>query len=92
MAIPDPISGLRKRGELQGQAEPTPKYNSDETKFTIAGGKGGSPSFHGIIDEVRISNVARYTKDFTPKKRFENDENTLALYHFDQASGTVLKD
>eukprot|EP00913_Durusdinium_trenchii_P028382 g26610.t1 len=49
-------------------------------------------SFQGIIDEVRISNVARYTKNFTPEKRFKNDKHTLALYHFDEGSGTVLKD
>ncbi len=48
--------------------------------------------FHGIIDEVRISNIARYDKDFTPAKRFEADKNTLALYHFDSGSGDVLKD
>ncbi|WP_298866587.1 LamG-like jellyroll fold domain-containing protein [uncultured Gimesia sp.] len=52
-----------------------------------------APSFfHGIIDEVRISNIARYTKDFTPTKRFETDKNTMALYHFDEGSGDVLKD
>ncbi len=48
--------------------------------------------FHGIIDEVRISNVARYDQDFTPARRFENDDQTLALYHFDEAKGDVLKD
>lgn len=48
--------------------------------------------FNGIIDEVRISNVARYSEDFKPEKRFEPDEHTLALYHFDEGSGTVLKD
>ena len=30
-------------------------------------------SFHGIIGEVRISNIARYTEDFTPQRRFEPD-------------------
>jgi len=48
--------------------------------------------FKGILDEVRISNTARYTKDFTPDKRFNNDKNTLALYHFDEGGGDVLKD
>jgi len=48
--------------------------------------------FKGIIDEVRISNIARYTKDFTPAKRFKTDKNTMALYHFDEAKGDVLKD
>ena len=52
----------------------------------------GSPGFHGIIDEVRISNTARYSEDFTPQRRFEPDEHTMALYHFDEGSGDVLKD
>ena len=46
--------------------------------------------FNGIIDEVRISNIARYTKDFTPTKHFETDKHTMALYHFDEAKGDVL--
>jgi len=41
-------------------------------------------SFHGWIDEVRISSVARYTKNFSPVLNpFETDDNTLALYHLD---------
>ena len=52
----------------------------------------GSGVFHGIIDEVRISNVARYTEDFTPAKRFEPDEHTVALYHFDEGAGDILID
>ena len=48
--------------------------------------------FNGCIDEVRISNIARYTEDFTPPEtRFEPDEHTLALYHFDdiETPGTL---
>lgn len=52
----------------------------------------GKTYFNGIIDEIRISNIARYSKDFTPTKRFENDEHTMALYHFDEGKGDVLKD
>lgn len=48
--------------------------------------------FVGIIDEVRFSKVARYAKDFTPQKRFEPDGDTLALYHFDEGHGTILRD
>ena len=44
------------------------------------------------MDEVRFSKIARYTKDFTPAKRFEPDEHTMALYHFDSGSGNILKD
>ena len=48
--------------------------------------------FEGMIDEVRVSNVARYTEDFTPAARFEPDEHTLALYHFDEGQGDTLID
>ncbi|HWA97405.1 MAG TPA: SUMF1/EgtB/PvdO family nonheme iron enzyme [Pirellulales bacterium] len=48
--------------------------------------------FDGTIDEVRISNVARYTSDFTPAARFDPDDQTEVLYHFDEGSGTVARD
>ncbi len=48
--------------------------------------------FDGLIDEVRISKVARYDTDFTPADRFENDAGTWALYHFDEGTGDVLND
>ena len=60
--------------------------------FRIGCHKEGHGFFPGIIDEVRISNTARYTKDFTPVKRFKTDEHTMALYHFDEGKGDVLKD
>ena len=52
----------------------------------------GQQAFWGIVDEVRISNVARYTEDFTAGRRFEPDEHTVALFHFDEGSGDVAKD
>lgn len=45
-----------------------------------------------IFDEIRISNIARYTKDFTPAKRFTTDKNTLALCHFDDGKGILPRD
>ena len=66
------------------------------TGFDIAAppsdAKGPVLGFNGIIDEVRISNTVRYTKDFTPPRRFEPDEHTLALYHFDTGLGDTLFD
>jgi serine/threonine protein kinase len=50
------------------------------------------PRFVGIIDEIRISKVARYKENFTPITRYEPDADTLALYHFDEGSGDLLKD
>jgi len=49
--------------------------------------------YTGLTDEVRISKVVRYTADFAvPTKPFEPDDDTVALYHFDEADGTVVKD
>jgi hypothetical protein len=68
-------------------------FDAKATDPSLAGnriviGKG----WHGRIREVRISRIARYDKSFTPAQRFEPDKDTLALYHFDEGSGDVLKD
>lgn len=39
--------------------------------------------WQGTLDEVRLSDTCRYTENFTPAERFEVDENTLSLLHFD---------
>jgi len=52
----------------------------------------GPIGFHGEMREVRISTTARYTKDFEPQQRHDSDKDTLALYHFDEGNGDVLKD
>jgi hypothetical protein len=52
--------------------------------------------FAGYLDEVRISNTARYTADFSgslPSAAFTNDSNTKLLLHMDGANdGTVFTD
>jgi formylglycine-generating enzyme required for sulfatase activity len=48
--------------------------------------------FAGVIDELRISKVARYAEKFTPPARHEADADTLALYHFDEGEGETLRD
>ena len=50
--------------------------------------------FKGLIDEVRISKVVRYTEaGFTlPTSAFTSDADTVALYHFDEAIAGAVKD
>jgi serine/threonine protein kinase/WD40 repeat protein len=48
--------------------------------------------FSGLIDEVRVSNIDRYTDHYVLQRRLVSDEHTLALYHFDEGSGKVLRD
>ena len=50
--------------------------------------------YTGLIDEIRISKVIRYTEAgfALPKSAFTPDADTVALYHFDEAIGSVVKD
>jgi hypothetical protein len=51
------------------------------------------PSFNGWMDELRISNTVRYTAAFSPPAApFTPDDNTMALYHFDEGTGTTITD
>src|SRR5262249_8174856 len=74
-------------GKLASKVDVEEPMAESKNPFTLGGNV-----FAGLIGEVRISRVARYDKDFTPPKRFEPDADTLALYHFDEGQGDVLKD
>jgi hypothetical protein len=62
------------------------------------GDENPSAGFRGIIDELRVSSIARYLDEsgepmaFEPPRTFECDEQTLALFHFDEASPTEVAD
>ena len=50
-------------------------------------------SFHGWLDEIRMSNVLRYSAAFTrPASPFGTDGSTVALWHFDEGYGNVIYD
>jgi hypothetical protein len=51
-------------------------------------------TFDGLIDELRISNVERYEQkgpggNIRIKERFQPDEHTVALWHFDEGPGAL---
>jgi hypothetical protein len=51
------------------------------------------PSFSGWLDEIRLSNIIRYSSSFTPPfAPFLSDANTLALFHLDEGSGNTVGD
>jgi hypothetical protein len=52
-------------------------------------GNVSGATFDGWIDEFRISSEARETGNYTPSTtRYDNDENTELLIHFDGADGS----
>ena len=71
-------------------------YNPGNGNWTInhhTWASGSSNRSDGQIDEVRISNIARYVNDFNiPIYKFNPDINTVALWHFDENSGTTSTD
>ncbi len=95
-AIDEQEGRLYVDGKLVARRPRTNELTVVEEKYSWLGTGlfDGRPNyfFRGRIGELRVSKVARYEQDFTPDKRFDKDENTLALYHFDEGSGDVLKD
>ena len=49
-------------------------------------------AFSGWLDEVRISSTARYSDPFSPQSRFQPDEQTAMLLHFDKNLGPFVLD
>ena len=47
---------------------------------------------NGAIDELRLSNSARYSAEFIPAYRHEADSKTIALWHLDEGTGTQITD
>jgi len=62
-----------------------------ESEFFFGGAPRGS-SMSGMMDEIRLSRIARYTQNFRPQRTFEPDENTIALYHLNEGQGDLPLD
>ncbi|WP_322815062.1 LamG domain-containing protein [Chloroflexus sp.] len=53
----------------------------------------GSRYFNGWLDDLRLSNIVRYSGAFArPTAPHALDANTVALYRFDEGSGTTIND
>ncbi|MCA8969026.1 MAG: metallophosphoesterase [Planctomycetes bacterium] len=83
-------------GNLVARTRGSGRRTRNALPFVIGGdtGKRGPNSgVVGSIDEVRVSSVARYDgQSFEPSRRFEPDDATLALLHFDEAYGPFVAD
>lgn len=94
MVVQDSITwSLYKNGQSLVLGNDPPTYAiAPYTNFYV-GGQNSAYKYRGAIDEVRVSNVARYTSNFSPPgDPFTLDSNTIALYHFDEGSGTSAAD
>ncbi|HEX7793571.1 MAG TPA: LamG-like jellyroll fold domain-containing protein, partial [Vicinamibacterales bacterium] len=81
-------------GVLRGTTANTAVPKSSNGAFGIGEAADAlTEYFNGLIDEVRISTVARYATSFTPSTmNFAADANTVALYHLDESSGQTVID
>ena len=66
-------------------------HEIDENLYFGAKLNGTPVYFAGLIDEIRLSSTARYAENFTPEKRLEADNTTIAVWHFDEDSGAETR-
>ncbi len=81
-------------GVWQGQrfAEPHEGLQWRMTSLHIGCGGDLRSRFQGVIDQIRISRVARYSRNFPPVTSLSNDDKTLAMYDFREGSKDTLRD
>lgn len=68
----------------------TSTVNIPTSAFTSMKIGGGASTYAGFIDEFRISNVSRYSNNFTIQAaQFTKDVNTISLNHFENSDITL---
>ena len=85
------FDGIQRAGPLTGNT--SLKSNTSTTNNPLRIGKdivtAGFGDFNGWIDEVKISNVCRYTGNFTPASALGIDSNTLLKINGDGADAST---
>jgi hypothetical protein len=80
------VDGVREGFAAGAPTEPP----GDTIRF---GCDSAANAYPGLLDEVRISSVVRYTDDFSvPTAAYEPDADTLGLFHVDEGEGDTTMD
>ena len=84
-------------GKLVAQAEGAGKRTTNKLSFFIGADPNGAgiPTDHldGLIDDVRLSSVARYSGNrFTVPTALKTDEHTVLLFRLDEEQAVYLLD
>jgi hypothetical protein len=77
---------------LDGGSKGTTTMSGTLANNALRFGRNGTDTGDGsgFVDEIRISNTARYTSGFTPSTTaFTEDSNTLLLIHSDTTNGST---
>jgi hypothetical protein len=75
-------------GKLVGQNSAF--VGTADSRIQVGCAKEFTEAFSGLIDEVRLSSVARYATDFErPTTPFVKDDDTIMLFHLDEGTGTT---
>ena len=85
LVVDNDTARLFSAGELVGTQTISSIPRSDATPLNIGSGYGGT------IGSIRLSNVARYTTDFSAAS-LANDDDTVALWRFTEGSGSIAGD
>ncbi|MBL8018337.1 MAG: LamG domain-containing protein [Leptospirales bacterium] len=93
-------AGNQMRIYINGSVDPASMAGpaltcSSTNQHSIGRDRGGFNYFNGSIDEIRYSNIARYSANFSvPTAPFVADANTSLLFHLDslgfQAEGSTM--
>ena len=87
------IDGVK---EAEGTIETASDFGNSSNEFHVSGGMKriiATTRYNaGIVNVVRVSDVARYTSAFTPAKAFTTDNNTKALWNMSEGTGTTVDD
>jgi glucose/arabinose dehydrogenase len=84
--------GVGPTGDVSYRDGRSTSFPNSDPFLVVGGGKTGGASYRGWIDEVRVSDAARYAAAFTPAGPFLSDGDTAALYHFDEGNGDRVFD